>query len=1262
MNDNAHKKPVNNRHIGLFLIMALIGGGAGYFVYAWSHRPAGQAQGESKVAKGGETEELTQQQALAAMELKDKSTGHLENGPTKVEVDGKKVNGLDLAADGFERLADQLPAQLLPVQDLAITRLLLLRSAEADVEQAREAARSATKKLIEFAPDSGVGYWLAAQVELHADATHPAAANDSSRSEAVKLLQQATKLDPDNVIFWNALKEAATGHRDTKPNETAKEALEKAYALSPRNIYLLTEMMMMQATSHDPALEKTLESAKQVFQPLAAAFKRRSRLDLNEQIEKAIQGIRDGKWNIALASVRMISNVIRPEEASKSDLGRVDVFPLEFAVYEFSPDFYSKYGHPKPAWDATTPVKLQVTADDVLQQVTDAVDLKVMDFTLNGLPDILVLEPGRLRLFGRDKLDQPWKELASLDVPAGMRGILAADLDRDERKSAAAPSSGGRGNSDVQFDRVISGTAVCHEADPDIVVYGDAGALVIRNDFGKEGDGPKLVPVDNPALQSLSKATCGVLFDLDEDGDLDMAASSAQGLTLWENDGNMVFTDISQFSQLPPADVPLTSMLAVDWDRDADIDLVLGEPSGQVTGWLKNLRHGEFVWTAFDSAYEQLRKPQQLALLEADGNVSWDLLSVGQEGVNLFLTATPRSGLVKFLRSDSINEIPTSGVATWDFDNDGYRDAATWGGGELRILRGGPQAAFTPSQVISGDLPGPVESARCVDIDRDGDQDVVAATKAGISLLINGGGSGNQWLTLYPMGQSDNKGRCNQDAIGSLVELRCGGWYQAQVVATPVVHFGLGGQKTVQQLRIVWTNGIPQDIVNQAGSVAICEPMILKGSCPYVYTLANGQFSFFTDCLWAAPIGMQTSEGTIAPTRSWEYLLIPGERLTPQDGSYWVMMTEELWEAGYFDKVELLAIDHPADVEVYSNEKVGPANIAQFRICTVSQRRHPERAVDQEGRDLKAKLLSRDGDFVKAFDQRIRQGLTPEHYIELDLGPLSNPHEIMLYLTGWIFPTDTSLNVAFAQDPETDGPRMPSVWVPDADGNWQETVAYMGFPGGKTKTIAVDLSHAFLTNDYRVRIKTTAEIYWDEAFFTVDQPPVETRQTSLKLQSADVAYRGFSREIPRPDEAPQMYDAQHVRRVPVWPAMQGKFTRYGSVTDLLAAADDMLVVIGAGDAVTIRFAVPDQPPPEGWKRDFFLHSVGWDKDADLNTIYGQSSEPLPFRAMKSYPFDPQDAVPSSPEYQDYLRRYQTREQDPQAFWRYLNLNAAGAFQ
>ncbi len=1257
MNDKAKASSRRAWRIALFLSMMIVGCGVGYFVY-WPHNDAllpGKEGAKDATTVDHETK-LTSAQVLRAIALKDASIGHLENGPTEVKIDGKSMSGMEVAAGGFETLAEELPAETLPVQNLAIARLLLLRNAQRDVSQAREAACEAAKRFIDHNPGSAVAHWLAAKVELFPDPANPTAVSEGTRAKAVAQLQKATELAPESAVFWFALKDAATNRNETKPHPVAVDALQKAYALRPRNIYLITELLMMQVVTEDPAIVRTLTAAKEVFKSLVPAVKQRARIDLNERIDMAIKAAKEGQWRGVNAGVRILQNVVRPEEIAKSDIVRIDVHPLEYVLYDFSQAFYTQYSRPTPTWNETTPVKLQVTSDGALAGLSDVLDMQVMDFSLNGLPDILVLQPGKLRVLGHAKPDQAWTELASIDVPPGSTGVLAADLDRDRRKSLSAPAGESkRGEGEAVFDRVVSATDTCHDADPDIVVYGAAGVLVLRNELDAEGDAAKLVVVENEALQKLTQVSTGVLLDMDHDGDLDLVFSSAQGVTLWQAGAKMTYTNTSEFSQLPPTDVLFSTMVAVDWDRDADIDVVIGEPSGKLAGYLENMRHGEFRWTALDAKYGQLDQPRQLALLEADGNVSWDLMSAGDNGVQLYLTATPRSGVVNFLRAVAVTDQSARGVLTWDFDNDGFRDAAVWGDQGLSVWRGGPNVAYAAADIVAGELTGAVKTAVCIDIDRDGDQDLVTATDGGVTVLANEGGTDNSWLTFYPVGQSDNKGRCNHHAVGSLVELRAGGWYQAQVVQAGPVHFGLGTQKTAQQLRIVWTNGIPQDIVDQAGSVAICEPMALKGSCPYVYTMADGQFSFFTDCLWAAPIGMQTAAGTIAPTRSWEYLLIPGDRLTPHDGSYWVMMTEELWEAGYFDKVQLIAIDHPAEVEIYSNEKVGPGDIAEFQIHTVRQRRYPVRAVDQNGRNLRQKLRKRDGDFVKAFEQRIRQGLTPAHYIELDLGKLDDPKRITLLLTGWILPTDTSLNVAFAQDPETDGPRMPSVSVPDASGQWHETIAYMGFPGGKTKTIAIDLSQAFLTADYRVRITTTAEIYWDEAFFTVDEPAAETRQIPLTLESAELAYRGCSAEIPRPDEAPQMYDFTKVRRRAAWPAMRGKFTRYGAVDALLADADDMMAVLGAGDAMTMRFAVPKQAPPAGWKRDFFLHSIGWDKDADLNTIYGQTVEPLPFRGMKSYPFDPNVAAPRGAAYEEYLRRYQTREQDPRAFWRQLML-------
>jgi hypothetical protein len=241
------------------------------------------------------------------------------------------------------------------------------------------------------------------------------------------------------------------------------------------------------------------------------------------------------------------------------------------------------------------------------------------------------------------------------------------------------------------------------------------------------------------------------------------------------------------------------------------------------------------------------------------------------------------------------------------------------------------------------------------------------------------------------------------------------------------------------------------------------------------------------------------------------------------------------------------------------------------------------------------------------------------------------------------------LNVAISQNPDLPQPKPPALLVPDGDG-WREALPFMGFPGGKTKTIAVDLTGLLATGDSRLRISTNLELCWDEVFFTVDESAVEMRQTELSLRDADLHFRGFSRVVHHAGHGPEHFLYDQVTTAPKWPPMQGRFTRLGDVTELVRQRDDRLVVLAAGDEMTLRFETPAADPPAGWKRDFLLYSVGWDKDANLCTVVGDVVEPLPFASMRTYPPGPDDRPPDTTEYRQYLRDDQTRTQNG-AFWR-----------
>jgi hypothetical protein len=287
------------------------------------------------------------------------------------------------------------------------------------------------------------------------------------------------------------------------------------------------------------------------------------------------------------------------------------------------------------------------------------------------------------------------------------------------------------------------------------------------------------------------------------------------------------------------------------------------------------------------------------------------------------------------------------------------------------------------------------------------------------------------------------------------------------------------------------------------------------------------------------------------------------------------------------------------------------------------------------------------------------QGLTDEWTMEFDLGDVPDEdvasRNIRLFLIGWVFPTDTSLNLGIEQNPDMDGPAGPAIEVPDGAGGWAAVRPFVGFPSGKTKAMVVDISDIFAGSDYRFRIRSSMELYWDHAFFTVDEENADTMTQPCPLLATDLHFRGFSRRtyddnaLFRNGRAPEGYDYSAVTTTPRWPTMFGRFTRYGEATPLLADHDDRMVVMGPGDELTIEFAAPTEPVPDGWERDFVLTNIGYDKDADLNTIYGQSSEPFPFRAMSRYPFSPDDQVPDSTEHRRYVDEWQTREYSPNQF-------------
>jgi hypothetical protein len=84
-----------------------------------------------------------------------------------------------------------------------------------------------------------------------------------------------------------------------------------------------------------------------------------------------------------------------------------------------------------------------------------------------------------------------------------------------------------------------------------------------------------------------------------------------------------------------------------------------------------------------------------------------------------------------------------------------------------------------------------------------------------------------------------------------------------------------------------------------------------------------------------------------------------------------------------------------------------------------------------------------------------------------------------------------------------------------------------------------------------------------------------------------------------------------------WRDLEGYYTRYGDIRQLLEKVDDRIVIVNAGDEMWFRFTA-SAPAPEGWKRDFIMIGDGWIKDGDYNSVFSKTVLPLPYHGLKDY--------------------------------------------
>jgi tetratricopeptide (TPR) repeat protein len=757
--------------------------------------------------------------------------------------------------------------------------------------------------------------------------------------------------------------------------------------------------------------------------------------------------------------------------------------------------------------------------------------------------------------------------------------------------------------------------------------------------------------------------------DVEMDGDLDVIAAPRSGPPMvLRNNRDGTFTAVRPFAGVRG----VRDFAWADFDNDGAPDAALLDAAGRLHVFA-NERSGQFRRR---SVPDDLGKLLALAVADLNDDGVLDLVALRADGVIVRLSDKDKGAGWDVAEVARWPGIPTSLEAgavrllVGDLDNNGGLDLVAAGPQGCRVwLADGPDKFHLlprtyPERVFQ--VAGLIDSGRL---------DLLGLTRERRPVRLAGRSTKDyHWQVVQPRAASNEEvkgdNRINSFGIGSEVEVRTGTLVQKQMTTRPVVHFGLGAKKRADVLRIQWPNGTVQVEFDIPPDQVVRAEQRLKGSCPFLFAWDGKRVGFVTDFMWSTPLGMYINaqdKGGFLQTTDW--VKIRGDQLVPRglkkgtgplksqvqspfsDGYYDVRVNANLWETHYYDYMALIVVDHPPGTEMFVDEKFAVTPLAP-EVYLTAPPRPVARAWDDRGHDVIDVVRAVDGRRLDTFGRGKFQGVTRDHWVEVDLGddaPRKGP--VWLLAHGWVHPTDSSINFALEQGRHA-LPKALVLEVPDGKGGWKVGRSDLGFPAGKDKTLMVRLDG--ITGKgvvRRFRLRTNMEVYWDALQYARGLDGKLARQKWLRPYRADLRYRGILEITQADPSAPEIphYD-RLVCQKQHWRDLIGYYTRFGDVRELLARVDDRYVIMNAGDEIVLRFRVP-APPPKGWKRDFVWVCDGWAKDGDLNTRFSKTVLPLPAHDLKTY-VTPPGPLEDDPVYRRFpadWQKYHTRFVRPDVF-------------